>query len=277
MTRAYYNEIEPFAAEWLRNLIAAGLVADGDVDERDIRDVRPSDLAGYTQCHFFAGIGAWSYALRLAGWPDDRPVWTGSCPCQPFSAAGRRNGFDDERHLWPAWHHLIWHARPPIIFGEQVAGKDSWTWFDLVHTDMEGTGYACGAAVLPAASVGAPHIRHRLWFAADIERGMGHASAPRLPHPEPDGVARTWRGQEGRAAKQPGRAFWSGARWHLCRDSRYRAIEPGVFPLAYGAAERVGRLRAYGNTIVPWVAAEFIAAYLEARGEDALTLMDMLE
>jgi len=164
---AYYNEIDPYAAQWLRNLIAAGLIAPGDVDERDIRDVRPGDLRGYTQCHFFAGIGVWSYALRLAGWPDDRPVWTGSCPCQPFSAAGRGKGFADERHLWPHWHHLIAQCRPPVVFGEQVASKDGLAWLDLVQADLEGTGYACGAVDLCAAGVGAPHIRQRLWFVAE--------------------------------------------------------------------------------------------------------------
>ena len=61
---AYYNEFDPFAAAWLRNLIAQGLIAPGDVDERSIKDVSPDDLRGYTQCHFFAGIGGWSYAAR---------------------------------------------------------------------------------------------------------------------------------------------------------------------------------------------------------------------
>ena len=84
----YYNEHDAKAAAWMRELIKEGLIADGDVDERSIVDVQPGDLAGYTQCHWFAGIGGWSLALRLAGWPDDRPVWTGSCPCQPFSSAG---------------------------------------------------------------------------------------------------------------------------------------------------------------------------------------------
>lgn len=64
--RAYYNEIDPYAAQWLRNLIAAGHIAPGDVDERSIADVRADDLVGYTQCHFFAGIGVWSHALRMA-------------------------------------------------------------------------------------------------------------------------------------------------------------------------------------------------------------------
>ena len=102
MARAYYNEFNPYAAQWLRNLIDAGLIAPGDVDNRSIEDVTPADLLGYTQCHFFAGIGVWSAALRGAGWADDRPVWTGSCPCQPFSSAGKGAGFADERHLWPA-------------------------------------------------------------------------------------------------------------------------------------------------------------------------------
>ncbi len=122
---ALYNEIDPFAAQWLRNLIAAGHIAPGEVDERSIEDVTPDDLRGFTQCHFFAGIGVWSHSLRLAGWPDDRPVWTGSCPCQPFSAAGKGDGFADERHLWPHFFHLISERRPQHVFGEQVAAGNA--------------------------------------------------------------------------------------------------------------------------------------------------------
>lgn len=120
MRGAYYNEHDKFAAAWLRELIKEGLIADGDVDERDIQDVQAADLAGYAQCHFFAGIGGWSYALRLAGWPDNRPVWTGSCPCQPFSQAGRGCGETDERHLWPVWFPLIAELKPATVFGEQA-------------------------------------------------------------------------------------------------------------------------------------------------------------
>ena len=161
---AYYNEFDPKAAAWLRELIKQGHIAPGDVDERSISDVTPDDLRGYTQCHFFAGIGVWSYALRQAGWSDDRPVWTGSCPCQPFSSAGKRKGTSDERHLWPHWFHLISQCRPSDVFGEQVASKDGRAWFDTVQADMEALGFAVGAADLCAAGVGAPHIRQRLWF-----------------------------------------------------------------------------------------------------------------
>ena len=166
---AYYNEIDPYAAAWLRNLIRDGHIADGVVDERSISDVKPEELYEFTQCHFFAGIGVWSHALRSAGWEDDRPVWTGSCPCQPFSGAGTRKGMADERHLWPHWFHLIEECRPSTVFGEQVASKDGLGWIDLVQADMEGADYALGAFDLCSASFGAPHIRQRLWFVADTD------------------------------------------------------------------------------------------------------------
>lgn len=398
---AYYNEIDPYAADWLRNLIAAGHIAPGDVDERSIEDVHPDDIRSYTQCHFFAGIGVWSYALRRAGWPDDRPVWTGSCPCQPFSAAGKGTAFDDERHLWPAWHWLIQECRPPVVFGEQVASKDAEPWLDLVSTDLEAMAFAVAAVAFPSASVGAPHIRDRTYFMAHAggtgleggtqgtvgrqraaaERGRGagrlanahivaggqgcavdgrrdpgsdararagsggdgmpivladaggervraegpgaagessgctgikagqqrlradagaggavagrvadadggHAGAEReqrggeqrqqpqdrgvggmadaLLQQRPDGqpgishVDDQGGRDEGAAAVaglcgdlRPGpvNGLWRAADWLLCRDGKWRPVEPGTFPLAHGAPARVGRLRAYGNAI----------------------------
>lgn len=163
---AYYNEIDPYAAQWLRNLIAAGHIAAGVVDTRSIDDVQPDDLREFTQCHFFAGVGVWSLALRRAGWPDDRPVWTGSCPCQPFSAAGKGAAFADERHLWPAFHHLIAQRRPERVLGEQVASSAVDEWIDLVHADLEALGYAFGSVPFPSAGVGAPHIRDRNYWTA---------------------------------------------------------------------------------------------------------------
>ena len=63
----YYNDADPVACSWLRELISAGRLPDGEVDGRSILDVEPTDLRGFSQCHFFAGIGGWPYALRLAG------------------------------------------------------------------------------------------------------------------------------------------------------------------------------------------------------------------
>ena len=182
---AYYNEIDPAAAAWLRELVRRGLVAPGDVDERSISDVRADDLRGYGQHHFFAGIGGWSHALRLAGWPDDRPVWTGSCPCQPFSAAGAQRGSDDERHLWPAFFGLIRECRPATVFGEQVAGAAGYAWWDHVAADLEGEAYAAAACDIGAHSGGAPHIRQRLYWV-----GMANADGRNA---STEGIQRSWK------------------------------------------------------------------------------------
>ncbi|WP_454778963.1 DNA cytosine methyltransferase [Klebsiella michiganensis] len=167
---AYYNEIDPHAAQHLRNLIDAGHIAPGVVDTRSIEDVTPNDLIGFNQCHFFAGIGGWSLALRRAGWPDSRPAWTASCPCQPFSAAGKGLGFADERHLWPSAHWLVGQRRPVVVFGEQSGSADANDWIDLVQADVEALGYAFGAVAFPSASVGAPHQRDRAYWMADANR-----------------------------------------------------------------------------------------------------------
>jgi len=369
MSRAYYNEIDPYAAAWLRNLIRAGFIPPGDVDQRSIADVTPTDVAGYTQCHFFAGIAGWALALHLAGWPHNRPVWTGSCPCQPLSSAGQRKGHLDQRHLWPAFYALIAQRRPATIFGEQVAGKDGREWLAGIRADLESAGYAVGAADLCAASVGAPHIRQRLFWVANADEAgsgfLGSAGLPTLNHTScrddtdrrgPTGwVAHTaengWRPRPGnecqpegwpaladngsptrrladaseqrRQQERPspprhesqnegrqthcdhiapghgadsrlgntqaqGRQIgtrlsemdgspsregfeqtnlrlgaWSGATWLPCLDGKARRIEPGILPLAHGVPNRVGKLRAAGNAIVPQTAALFIRAFLE--------------
>lgn len=253
---AFYNEIDPYCAQWLRNLIAAGHIAPGVVDERSIEDIAPNELRGYTQCHFFAGIGGWSYAFRLAGWPDDRPVWTGSCPCQPFSAAGKGAGFADERHLWPAWQHLIAQRRPATVFGEQVEGPAARLWLDIVCSDLEGLGYAFGAAVIPAASVGSPQLRHRTWFVADAHDARRQGAERQ--------------GQSG--------ATWQGratARSELVRpDCGHWPPGPGAVNLipvrTDGVSNAVGGCKAYGNAIVPQVAAEFVAAFMNADARQSL-------
>ena len=248
---AYYNEIDHAAAEWLRALIAAGLIPAGTVDERSIVDVRPGEIAGYDQCHWFAGIGGWSYALKLAGWPDDRPVWTGSCPCQPLSSAGQRKDHADQRHLWPAFQRLIAECRPPVVFGEQVASKDGREWLAGVRADLEGAGYAIGAADLCAAGVGAPHIRQRLFWVADAS-GVNFATSSlegrqAVVATEPGGAEHRgagglgdtggegrrwfpqWSDEQGAQGLQLGgssaRGFWDGADWLACLDGKARRTQ----------------------------------------------------
>lgn len=165
---AYYNDIDPYNAEWIRSLMKRGLIMEGEVDERSICDVQADDLRGFMRVHMFCGIAGWELALRLAGWPDERPVWTGSCPCQPFSLAGKGEGVNDERHLWPVFARLITERRPHVVFGEQVASAIGHGWLDGVYDDMEAEGYACGAAVLGAHSVRAPHLRQRLYWVAAL-------------------------------------------------------------------------------------------------------------
>lgn len=365
---AYYNDFDRDACAWLRELIRRGLIAPGDVDERSILDVSADDLHGYRQCHFFAGIGGWSYALRLAGWPDDKPVWTGSPPCQPFSSAGRQKGQDDARHLAPHFISLVGTARPPVLFGEQVAsaavfgpapkgnragfeGAPPWAWLDDLSDRLEAAHYAVGASDIPAAGFAAFHERQRTFFGAirladrddsglegwrepgsecSAERAAGQGGVAggvadsqgsrRTDGSQIDRSSRPIssetrevigigdRGSLGRLADNSGvrsersgecrgnpsaaRANsereeqrqwlrlelgagdgllvkrtsppdspWRNPDWLFCRDGKWRPVESGTFPLAHGVSARVGRLRGYGNAIVPQVAAEFIKAF----------------
>jgi len=324
---AYYNEIDPAAVAVLRELIARDVIAPGDVDDRSIKEISPDELSGYTQCHFFAGGGLWSVAARLAGWPDERGLWTGSCPCQPFSAAGRQLGVDDPRHLWPDFHRLIRARRPPVVMGEQVAGAAGYGWFDGVRADLAGEDYAGRAVDIPACAIDAPHQRNRLyWTAVDnrvsprLEGLGGHvARAPQgwriaggsltqandlvlsdsdreggLQSKGPVSSERGWIG-DGDASVQPdagcelrgsgpgiaqdgeicsnanGRngSWWSDYEWIVSPlDGKARRAKSGIPFLVDGLPGRVDLWRVGGNAISPILAAEVIAAFLDA---EALT------
>ena len=297
----YYNEWDKGAAAWLRELIKQGHIPFGVVDERSITEVKPEDLDGFTQCHFFAGIGGWPLALRLAGVPEDAPIWTGSPPCQPFSAAGRQLGQFDPRHLAPVFLDLISECRPPVLFGEQVAPAIAKSWMCDLQTHLEGEDYAVGFAVLPACGVGAPHKRDRLFFGAHqlaytnntrpqrrermpecpdkqsfgsggVESELGDSDGSERPSRKLQRIRNKKRPEHSSQSMLPRGAnthngFWSDADWLGCRDGKFRPVESGTFPLANGIPARVGRLRGYGNAIVPQVAAEFVQAFLAARDD----------
>ena len=317
-----YNENEPFAIRWLEQLQERNLIPGGKIDGRSITELRPEDC-GPTS-HFFAGIGGWAYALQLAGWDPARDVWTGSCPCQPFSIAGKGTGTSDKRHLWPIWRDLIAECRPTTIFGEQTSSNLGRDWLSGVRADLEALGYAVGAADLCAASVNAPHRRQRLYWVAYTGHGGDRGrdglrdSAPRAlgtagedkgsgqgrqdqagfralddltdggqVYGPTDGLVNTLRGgasnpdteakqgSDGPDFRVPGQTglsdFWDQFDIAECRaidgSTQYRRIEPGLPPVADGLPNRVGRIRGFGNAIVPQLAATFIRAFLEAEEE----------
>ena len=255
----YYNEFDPKAAAWLRELIKAKLIPAGEVDERSIVDVQPADLARFTQCHFFAGIGGWSYALELAGWTSDKSVWSGSCPCQPISRGGLGKGHADERHLWPAFYNLISKCKLATIFGEQVAGTDGREWFAGVRADLESIGYACGCSDLCAASKALPHPRQRLFWVANsdckfdsrIQRPGGGRSRA---------IPTIWQSEKIFQAGQ-GRVNELVARRITERIPSYAEALLALD----GIPDRLVFMRGAGNAIVPQVAAEFISAFCETR------------
>lgn len=305
-TGILYNDIDPFCCEWLRRLMAADLIPRGEVWCRSITEIQPHELEPYHTFHAFAGIGGWAYALRLAGWPDGEPVWTGSCPCQPFSVAGKQMGRADSRHLWPSFRRLINRREPPIVFGEQVASALGRGWLAGVCSDLETMGYSPDAADLCAAAVGSPIRRPRLFWMAfslrpgpqglpgdgnerdESRRNRAHEDRPTPASgtslPEASGLDAMpvlrelplhdsrcpHRGLRLSADRRMGESdairFWERFDALPCEDG-WRRVEPGSFPLAHGVSGRVGRLRAYGNAIVPQIAAEFIRAAVEAMGD----------
>jgi len=280
--KVYYNEIDPKKCAMLSQLMRDGHIRKGDIDDRSIRDVQPADVKGYERAHFFAGVGLWDYALDLAGWKQDTPVWTGSCPCQPFSSAGRQKAQADDRHLWPEWERLIRECGPATVFGEQVASAIAKGWLDDVYEGLEAEGYACGSAVLPACSVGAAHRRERLWFVAHSE-SSDFTRVRSKPDRKPCGFADNGAlgnadsaGPQRRATMQQcadQRPSWQTglAEWSLCADGKERLIEPGIPLLAHGDTERVGLIHAAGDAIVPQVAAEFIGAFQDVMTEQGGT------
>jgi DNA (cytosine-5)-methyltransferase 1 len=278
--QAYYNENDPHACAWLQGLMDQGLIMAGKIDNRSIYDVSPDDVKKFTRVGFFAGIGGWDLALQLAGWPADRPVWHGSCPCQPFSVAGKGKGSDDERHLWPAFFNLIRECRPDVVFGEQVESAVGHGWLDSIRADLEGEGYACGDCTMGAHSAGADHQRQRLYWVAN----SGKPQREKWEECNPARGETSWRSGErftlertdGHMADRvptDGAGFdhWSRTIWIYCRDGKHRRVStfPSLFPLAsrlpYNLARRgsirPALLKGAGNAIVPQVAAMFIEAF----------------
>ena len=262
---AWYNENDPATAEWLRRLVRAGQLPEGEVDDRDFREVCADDVRGDGQRHFFAGVGGWAISAQTAGWPDDIPLWTSSLPCQPWSQAGRVRGEDDPRDLWPPFLRLIEECEPPVLVGEQVAGRLGARWCARLRDDLETRGYAVGVVGAPATVVEAPHRRERYWWLAH-SGSLGLSAHPDLRkgnHASPGGPVSVRPDSQAHAQREI--RPWREARVLECPDGGRRRIpvEPAFRPLAHGFPDEVVRLRAYGNAIVPALGRSFLEAALE--------------
>ena len=278
----FYNDNDPFCHDWQKYLASHQFIPGGFFDDQSIHEISASDLSGFRQCHFFAGIGGWSRALEIIRWPEDAEIWTASCPCQPFSRAGKRRGLLDRRHLWPVFRSLVEECRPSVLAGEQVASPAGWDWFASVRADLEELGYAVGAAGLCAASIGAPHIRQRVYWMAvrDDQRlpfawwndrgGVYDTFGSGLEGYAGNGDNREESGRLDSAAVRPVAEAapdgWIGVDFVRCADGKARPVKPGILPLADGVPGRVGLIRGYGNAIVPQVAAAFIEGVMSYGG-----------
>lgn len=208
-------------------------------------------------------------------WRGKVDVVCGGFPCQPWSAAGKRLGAADPRHLWPEMARIVDEVRPRFVFAENV----SLAAFAEPWRDLRGLGYRVPPALeLGAVDVGAPHRRNRWWLlAADANQGGEHAGAvdaevggPQKPS-VPDADRKQHEGgpyakRGASSAKLPADA--DGSRLEKrdgCEASRrsraaalerhWWAAEPRVGRVANGVPARVDRLRALGNAQVPSVAA----------------------
>jgi DNA (cytosine-5)-methyltransferase 1 len=248
----YYNELDSYCCHWLEHLTHQDHLPPGWIDNRDVHEVQPGSLETFNQCHFFAGIGGWPLALRWAGWPDDEKVWTGSLPCQPMGVQGQKKGAADARHLWPEFYRLIKACEPPVIFGEQVASGLGRAWITAVRADLEELGFRFRAVVIPACGVGSPTLRRRQFWVADTEGAWGRRRST-LDQRRAEKLRRSSAHLRKKAMAWPDGC---GPKTALTQSDLLSSTD--------GFPTGMGRLRAYGNAIVPELAATFIEAYLRS-------------
>ena len=277
----YYNDNDQYACLVLQNLQDLGLIPRGKIDDRDIQKVEAADLDKFSQCHFFGGIAGWSEALQIAGYSDISGIWTGSCPCQPFSGINKsRNRTTDTRHVWPELYRLIEQCKPPIVFGEQVAGKDAMAWLCGVRNDLEKSGYAVGAAHLCASTVGAPHLRPRLYWGAiladayskDDRICQARSIAAEYKSKNNNEIYDNVAGYKRSDVPYRLAGLCENGRWNeYCihksmYDGQWRRTKPGTCVLANGISRRMdhGGQKLFGNAIVPPLGAFFIQSFFEA-------------
>lgn len=197
----------------------------------------------------------------------------GGYPCQPFSVAGRQRGEADPRHLWPHMLDAVRVLRPRFALLENVSGHLA-LGFGRVLGDLAEIGYDCEWDCVPAAAVGAPHLRDRVFVVAHPQRDeLWHEPGRRNGQGGPDPAVARDDGPQGPVAdtdseRSQGRgvsavepsavpdAGWRGPRIFgpAARPGGQWAVEPDVGRVAHGVPHRVDRLRGLGNAVVPQVA-----------------------
>lgn len=190
--------------------------------------------------------------------PGRADLVTGGFPCQPFSHAGRKKGTEDGRYLWPEMYRVIKLAKPEWVLAENVLGISTWgsgVVLEQVCTDLEATGYKVQPLIIPAIAVNAPHRRDRVWFVA---RNPKHARQ----HGSKDGQGDT-QGADGNTErpdepKQPAGPDSLRAEPSPGWDSDWHDIATRLCRVDDGLPDRVDRIKALGNAIVPQVAIEIM-------------------
>jgi DNA (cytosine-5)-methyltransferase 1 len=208
------------------------------------------------------------YAESYKGMVD---VITAGFPCQPFSVAGKQQGEDDPRNMWPETIDVIRAVRPRYAFLENVPGLLAHEYSKRIFGDLAESGFDVKWRVLSAAEVGAPHKRDRLWIVADSERQRGRAQqigqqeCGGSSQSRNDGQAELMANAGGEGLQRPTQRRVKGV--HRSDESsqgsefsggttearRNWPTEPAVGRVAHGVANRVDRIKALGNGQVPAV------------------------
>lgn len=237
----------------------------------DIRTITNTANNGLDRCDTKSGMEGeksknieqqWS---RRSGWTegcDWKPdILTGGFPCQPFSQAGKRRGTEDDRYLWPEMFRVIREFKPTWVIAENVRGLVTWNEglvLEQVCTDLESEGYEVQPLIIPAVAVNAPHRRDRVWFIAhrtgEGRTGNGLEGQGRLGQRSGAGEGK----EQSSAGHLPDwNQNWIEVATEFCSVDDGLPAELGDFACSK-AQHRDGQLKAYGNAIVPQVAAQIM-------------------
>ncbi len=201
-------------------------------------------------------------------------IISGGFPCQPFSHAGKRKGQDDNRYLWPQMLRIIQELQPNYVIGENVPGIISLA-LDEVLASLEKEGYYNETFVIPACGIGAWHKRDRVWIISykkdrfNAETRKQQNAYWRTVEEQIELLSNTggWRHEEsgafGKSSNPETATAWETAQpFDGCIPNIWQS-EPNVDRVANGVPNRVDRIKALGNSIVPQMAYIIFQSILE--------------